>query len=335
MESFSTRGLSAPSKVAYWNALSSETFAAMEITPHDAAAFDGELRRESIGNLTLMDVRSDAVRIRHTHSHVARVPTPSYLLLTPLRGDFQMRLDRQTPRCVATGEYCLLDHAQPYELQHGDAVRVLCLDIPRTALGALLPRPEAAVGRIMRTDTSVSRLLAVLLREIGGAIEPLSPARFAQALAQGLLGFIAAAYADEPDAMPCGAMTRRQALLIRIEARLQDPELAPPLSHAKSGFRHAGCARSSPRAVNRSRPMCCGGAWSAAPACCATPAGAAVRSPISRSGPASTMRRTSAMRSSSDSAAPRVTIVRGFEVRPQIPAANLPRRVQPRRPSRR
>jgi AraC-like DNA-binding protein len=227
MESFSTRGLPAPRKIAYWNALNSEAFAAMEITPRDVAAFDGDLRREPIGPLTLMDVQSDAVRIRHTRSHVARVSTPSYLLLTPLRGDFQMQLEHQPPRRVATGEYCLLDHGQPYELQHGDAVRVLCLDMPRTALDALLPRPRTAVGRIMRADTSLSRLLAVLLREIAGELAPGTAAPCAPALAQGLLGFVAAAYSAEADESLTATEARCRALFACIDARLQDPELLP------------------------------------------------------------------------------------------------------------
>jgi AraC-like DNA-binding protein len=227
MESFSTRGLAAPRKVAYWNALNSETFAAMEITPRNVNAFSGELRREPIGALTLMDVHSDAVRIRHTQSHIGRVTTPSYLLLTPLQGDFQMHFGRQPPQRVATGEYCLLDHAQPYELQHGDAVRVLCLDIPRTALNALLPRPQAAVGRVMRAESTVSRLVAVLLRDIAVEIMTPTSTRIAPMLAQGILGFVAAAYAEESEITLPMAAARRLALLACIDRRLPDPQLCP------------------------------------------------------------------------------------------------------------
>ena len=227
MESFSTRGMPVPHKVAYWNALSSETFAAMEITPRNLSAFDGELRRELLGPLTVMDVRSHAVRIRHTKTHIAHVATPSYLLLTPLRGAFEMLVGREAPRVATTGDYCLLDHAQPYELQHGDAVRVLCLDIPRRSLELLLPHPESAVGRIMHADTGLSRLLAVLMREIGGELDHGPDAKLPPAVAQGLLGFIAATYAEcSDDSLPIAA-ARRDALLRRIEARLHDPDLSP------------------------------------------------------------------------------------------------------------
>ena len=143
MQQYSTRGLPAPRKVAWWNALNSETFAAMEITPRNAASFDGELLREPVGALTLLDVRSAAVRIRHTRAHIERAAVPSYLLLAPLQGDMQLTVDRSTPLMVHAGEFCLLDHARPYQLDHGDAVRTLCIDIPRGTLEKLLPVPAA------------------------------------------------------------------------------------------------------------------------------------------------------------------------------------------------
>jgi AraC-like DNA-binding protein len=226
MESFTTRGLPPPLKAAYWNALSSDAFAAMEITPRNISAFDGELRREPIGALTLIDVHSDAVQIRHTRSHVARVTNPSYLLLTPLRGGFELRIDRQAAQRVASGEFCLLDHALPYELQHGDGVRVLCVDIPRATLEGLLPQPALSIGRIMGSDTCLSRLLATLMQGLGSELAPGAQPQFAPTLAQCLLQFVAAAYGDSSDAAPA-ASTRHQALLACIDARLNDPQLGP------------------------------------------------------------------------------------------------------------
>ena len=227
MDRYTTRGLSERRKIAYWNELSSEAFAAMEVTPRDALAFQGELRREAIGPLTLLDVHSDAARIRHTRAHAARARTPSYLLLTPLRGAFRLKVEREAAQDVATGAFCLLDHARPYELTHGDGVRVLCVDIPRRALQAVLARPEQAVGRLMRGDSGIARMLAVLLRETGNELEPSAPVRFPPAFAQGLLGLVAAAYSADDDLLPDGAAARRRALFGRMDARLHDPMLSP------------------------------------------------------------------------------------------------------------
>lgn len=232
MESFSTRGLPPPLKAAYWNALSSDAFAAMEITPRDISAFDGELRREPIGALTLIDVHSDAVRIRHTRSHVARVANPSYLLLTPLRGGFELRVERQAAQYVGSGEFCLIDHARPYELQHGDAVRVLCVDIPRTTLEGLLPQPALSIGRIMGGESALARLVSVLMQGIASELDPGAEPHFAPTLAPCLLQFVAAAYGDG-DAAPGSAAARRRALLACIDERLSDPQLDPEaVAHA-------------------------------------------------------------------------------------------------------
>lgn len=227
MDTFTTRGLPTPRKLAYWNQLSSEAFAGMEITPRDAIGFDGELRRETIGPLTVLDVRSAAVRIRHTRAHAAKTRHPSYLLLSPLRGNFMLKIDRSDWQPVATGELCLLDHARPYELHHGDAVHVLCLDIPRGALNALLVKPDAAVGRLLRGESGPSRLLAMLLREIAAELELAAPARFSPVLAQGLLGFVAAACGSGEEQNLDAASDRRRALLARIDARLHDAALRP------------------------------------------------------------------------------------------------------------
>jgi AraC-like DNA-binding protein len=227
MESFSTRGLPTTRKLAYWNALSSETFTTMQITPRNAGAFDGELRREPIGPLTLMDVSSAAVQISHTRYHVNCSATPSYLLLTPLSGEIHIRVSGHSGEQVSTGEFCLLDHARPYELEHGDEVRTLCLDIPRASLELMVPLPQAAIGRVMRADRSLARILITLLRELSGDSSRESAANSAPALAQGLLGFVAAAYAMEPETSLPVAVARRQALLASIDARVNDPDLTP------------------------------------------------------------------------------------------------------------
>src|SRR5687768_14570162 len=49
VESFSTRGVPAARRLAFWNEIASDTFAAMEVRPHDARSFYGRLDRERVG----------------------------------------------------------------------------------------------------------------------------------------------------------------------------------------------------------------------------------------------------------------------------------------------
>jgi AraC family transcriptional regulator, positive regulator of tynA and feaB len=228
MQAWSTRGMPASDKLAYWNALSSESIAAMEVTPRDARAFEGEMLREAVGPLTVIDVRSTAVRLAHTREHVRRLDTPSYILLAPLQGLMQLSVDQGRRVDVETGELCLLDHARTYQLEHGDGMRTLCVDIPRATLDALLPAPQRAVGMRLSPRRGAVRLLGGLLRELGAELQPGAQASFTPAFAQGLLGFIAEAYASEPDCIPESAGEARVAALrLRIESRLAEPELAP------------------------------------------------------------------------------------------------------------
>jgi AraC family transcriptional regulator, positive regulator of tynA and feaB len=228
MQAWSTRGMPAAHKLAYWNALSSESIAAMEVTPRDARAFEGEMLREAVGPLTIIDVRSAAVRLSHTRDHVRRLNVPSYILLAPLQGCMQLSVDHGESVDVESGELCLLDHARTYQLEHGDDMRTLCVDIPRATLDALLPAPERAVGRRLSPRRSAVRLLTGLLRDLGTELQPGALASFTPAFAQGLLGFIAEAYAAEPDSMAESAVdARASALRLRIDARLAEPQLTP------------------------------------------------------------------------------------------------------------
>ena len=228
METYSTRGLPASRKLSYWNQISSETFAAMEVRARDSLGFDGLLSRAALGPLTLMDVHSAAARIRHTRSHIARAGDPSLLLLAPLQRTLQLSIDRGPVVTVGAGEFCFIDHARPYEIVHGDAVRTLCVDMPRRLIVPLLPRPGQLAGRLMRPDSANARLLSAALRCLGEEMNPGASAQFSPEVAHGLLSLIVAAY--EPRDGTTGGRSRgsrAQAFRGHIDAYLGDPRLRP------------------------------------------------------------------------------------------------------------
>lgn len=226
MESFSTHGLPAARKVAFWNEVTSDTFAALEIEPRDVTRFDGRLLRAHLGPITLMEVRSSSVRVRHTQAHIARTPNPSYLLLAPLRGAFELRLPNAAAVAVRTGEFCLIDHARPYELVHGDGVRTLCVDIPRRSLEQRVREPEHGVGRVVPPAHALTRMLSAVLHGLGAELE--HPDELSATFGASLLGFVTAAY--EPYCSPPRARGRRvdaHALRAYIDSRVEDSALTP------------------------------------------------------------------------------------------------------------
>jgi AraC family transcriptional activator of tynA and feaB len=228
MESFSTHGLLASKKVGYWNEINSDTFAALEITPRDTERFDATLKREPAGPLTVIDVRSAAVRLHHTHAHVARTPTPSFLLLAPLTRELELKIGHAPGVVVHSGEFCLIDHARPYEIAHGDALRTLCIDVPRHRLEDRLPRTDSVIGRVMRQDNAMSRMLAALLQSVGHELQRSAAANFSAAFGQSLFGFLVATYLPHSEVrIGRGVKGRARAYRDHIDSRLTESELSP------------------------------------------------------------------------------------------------------------
>ena len=234
MESFSTRGLTGGRKVAFWNELASDTFAALDVRPRDIEQFHGSLQRERLGPLTVMNVCSSAVRIRHTRAHIGRMPMPSYLLLSPLEREMEISAEGASSIRVRAGEFCLIDHARTYDLRHGDSVRTFCVDIPRDRLEARLPAASQLVGRLMRPDSVSSKMLLALLRTLGSEVAhadndaPGTMDSESLALGENLLSFVAATYSTcTLDGDSRGAQLRAKACRVYIESRLTDPGLTP------------------------------------------------------------------------------------------------------------
>jgi AraC-like DNA-binding protein len=228
MESFSTRGLPAARKVTYWNEISRDTFAHMDVQPHDTGRFDGALCRERVGPLTFMDVFSAAVRIRHTRAHIAQMSSPSYLLLAPLQRELELTMEGVPPIRVCAGEFCLLDHARPYELVHGDAVRTICVDLPRQSWDARVPVTSALVGKRMRADSAMSRMLVRHLQSVACEIGPDRSSILPPGFGQSLLDFITATYMASIEVpVGRGVAARAEAYRAYIDANCADPELTP------------------------------------------------------------------------------------------------------------
>jgi AraC-like DNA-binding protein len=228
VETFSTRGLPVAKKLAFWNAIACDTFAAMDVRPQDAEQFYGSLDRERVGSLTVMNVYSSAVRIRHTREHIARMPAPSYLLLVPLQREMELTAEGAESIRVRAGEFCLIDHARTYEIAHGDSVRTLCIDFPRNRLEERARAAASMVGRLIQPDCAMSRMLLGLLRNLGDEVGRSAVAGIPPVIEDSLLSFIAATYASYTEPLvPRGRKARAQMYRAYIESRLTDPELKP------------------------------------------------------------------------------------------------------------
>jgi AraC-like DNA-binding protein len=228
MESFSTAGLPGRRKVSFWNDISSETFAPLEVCPADRERFDGVLYRERVGSVALAEVCSAAGVVRHTDAHIARADDRGYTLIMPVNASFNVAPRAQPSFDLAPGELCILDQCRSYSLTLPQFTRTFCLALDGPALRDRVPDMNRIVGLHMRPTTSSSRVLSTLLMQLSGELVGGRTRTMSPAFAECLTGLVAAAYSEaiEPGSNPL-QLSRKLEIRQYVEERLQDPNLRP------------------------------------------------------------------------------------------------------------
>jgi AraC family transcriptional regulator, positive regulator of tynA and feaB len=232
MSSFSTANVPGRRKLRFWNEISSETFAPMEVVARDPEAFEGKLSREHLGPIGLAEVCTSPGVVHHTELHVARADDRGYTLVAPLAGGFHVDLGTQPAFELRVGEFCLIDHCRPYRLTHVESGRTFCVGLGRRLLREFIPEPDRVVGMRMQPVCSTSRMLVSLLQNLSqemeqGCVGGTTPA-LAHSLAHSLASFIAAAYSEVAEVSDESVLhTRRAAIKGYVDERLHDAQLRP------------------------------------------------------------------------------------------------------------
>jgi AraC family transcriptional activator of tynA and feaB len=227
MKSFSTAGLPARRKVPFWNEISSETFAPLEVVPADRERFEARLCRESLGSVALADVCSAAGIVRHTEEHIARADDRGYTLIMPINDGFQVALGSRPGFVLKPGEFCLLDQCRPYSLTLPQFTQTFCVALDGPALRALVPDVQRIIGIPARPVNSTSRMLVLLLRQLMRELKQDLTRTISPAFAQSLTGFVAAAYSEFVGPADSSSQWRKLRIKHYVDEHLHDPLLRP------------------------------------------------------------------------------------------------------------
>ena len=228
MKSFSTAGLPARRKVPFWNEISSETFAPLEVVPADRERFEARLCRETLGSMALADVCSAAGVVHHTDAHIARADDRGYTLIMPINSGFQVSLGHRPGFALRAGEFCLLDQCRPYSLTLPQFTRTFCVALDGPALRGLIPDVQRVVGIPMRPVNSTSRMLSMLLQQLSQELEEDRTRTLTSAFAHCLTGFVATAYSEAVEPAESSILQSRKLHIKHyIEEQLHDPLLRP------------------------------------------------------------------------------------------------------------
>lgn len=229
LESFSTFGIDARRKLAFWNDLASESFSPLVSEPEDIRAFNGSIMRGSIGDMTLSEVYSDAQIVRHSRSHVARTKDSMFFLHLQLEGESVNRQDGRES-LLREGDFTLCDSTRRYEMIFTQANRMLVLGIPSATLRRQIGCPESLAALPMSGGRGASGLLSLLLRKYWSEYHQGFHEQTAGRVAVAILDLIGAAYADLPQALADRSSlstSHRIRIVNFIEAHLNDPDLTP------------------------------------------------------------------------------------------------------------
>ena len=234
IERYSTGHAPATRRLAYWNALASETFNNLTVDADDPADFRAEMVRAPLGDLIFMSADSDPAWVRRT-SDVSRAGPG----LRAVDLHFQVSgssLNSQGGREAAleAGDFTLCDASRPYLVRFPEANHMLCVKIPASALAGRL----GDLGRVLCERVSgrsgPGAMLSGFLRTLWSQIERGDDVGSAEAVSDVVLDLIELAYRPQPQAPSLQAqrLSRARAL---IEERICDPELTAPRIAAELG----------------------------------------------------------------------------------------------------
>ncbi|PZN26222.1 MAG: hypothetical protein DIU71_18810 [Proteobacteria bacterium] len=225
----STDRLDPRRRLELWNDSASSSFAPMVCDPLTPQPFNAGFVRGRLGEISLTEVHSDPVIVRHLRSHVAHCNQALFFLHVELEGQC---VARQSGReaLLQPGDFTLCDTEAPYELVSSGAKRMLVLGIPDRVMRRYVACPESVVAVRMPGASGMSALASEFLRSLWHRCrEGLEPEMATRAL-NAALDLVAGAYSEFSRSHPSRssiAAAHRARIVNYIEAHLGDPDLTP------------------------------------------------------------------------------------------------------------
>lgn len=226
MQSFSTAGLPASGKVAYWNEVISNVFAPLETRPAHAD-FDAELQCAKFGRLRLAKATSKAATVRRSKQQASRADEHRFFLHVQTSGKLLIKQDRHEA-LLEQGDLCLSDGTLPYQLTYDDDCSTLVLIVTDKELRRHLPTPEEMIGFKLSGQRGLSRTSALMLADVWDQAVHGFPPDIGSRIADSLLDVFATSSLELKGmavAEPAIVGARRVQIKRYIEANLRNPDL--------------------------------------------------------------------------------------------------------------
>jgi len=223
---FSTSSVAPAQRFSYWNDLVCDVFVRLECKSPAASAFSGSMETGVLGQLRIVDARSDAIEAERTRRQIAKGGEDDLLVSIQIDGESMVVQDGREAH-LRPGDFALYDSERPYTLRMSANTRLVCLQFPREALLSRLaaPVPVATTVRGLGTGglfVDLAKTLPARLAEI----EPADGARVSEH-AFDLLALAVGGTAGGVKALASGSEVTLARLKDIIGRRLRDPGLDP------------------------------------------------------------------------------------------------------------
>lgn len=208
IERFSTSGVHAEKRLAYWNELNNETFTGLTVQAVESGSYSASLERLGVGSAKVAKARSCGSRILHTSDHIRRSPLDqNFIIHLQLQGH---SVNEQAGREIdlAPGDLALCDTSRPYGLSFSGPASFLVLVLPAAKMRRRLPHLEDAVSLRVSRHTGRTRILTSLIEAIWVESSLVPDVRGNDDLQSPLLDLAAACLAPALTDQDCRAMRR-------------------------------------------------------------------------------------------------------------------------------
>lgn len=217
---YTTDSVSERERRAFWRDLICDVYVELECEYPREGEFSGQIHFQSLADLELSRVRTDAQDVLRTKSRISRSSQQDFLISLQTAGFGIVEQDGREAH-LRPGDFALYDTTRPYRLRFGERFEQLVVKLRRQDLKRRLPLPETLTALRVGGDRGIGRLASRLIqstsKQLRAVDEPLHGA-----LAENVMSLVASALGSVSPAAGAHQSSNRVAQLYRVKTFIED-----------------------------------------------------------------------------------------------------------------
>lgn len=228
--SHSTKGLPSAARAGHWNAVIAEAYFPLHLTFRDAAAFDGKLALQSLGDVSLSRLQTEPVQYERHPRHIAGTSEEQYLITIPRQSPVAFRQMGRDLRCDP-GSFIIERGDAPYRFSYEAANDLCVLKVAKPILANRLHNPDRFCAQVFNGREGMGGLFTTMAQQV----QTLAPddAAAGALLGRQMIELLAMAVDRNAETSEVAQSAVRAAHLKRaaeaIRRNLSNPDLSPDL----------------------------------------------------------------------------------------------------------